>query len=165
MIVLRCTGKLLARLKTQPLQEPSQSAGLLGDCYANVCNIGPRRLTMLTREDTLLTVLVPGQTLTRIQQGYRSALATLLEQLRWPSDLIEQELAALDEFQISRTQNRSVLGAMNDMKRLTRAWFEKTRDPESLAGLHLWLSETPFGPIQMRTPGLAAREVQAKSRA
>lgn len=59
MITLRCTQRLLARLRAGLPAEEIPPAGKLGDWYANVIAARPRALALCTNERTLLSVVVP----------------------------------------------------------------------------------------------------------
>jgi hypothetical protein len=59
MFSLRCTRKLLGKLKVKPDPSPPAPTTRLGDWYANALNVGDHRLVLCTSERTLLPVLVP----------------------------------------------------------------------------------------------------------
>ena len=59
MFTLRCTKKLLTRLKVKPDLQPPPSTTKLGDWYADTLNLGRERLVLCVSELTLLPVVVP----------------------------------------------------------------------------------------------------------
>jgi hypothetical protein len=56
LFTLRCTKKLLTRLKVKPDPRPPPSTTKLGDWYADVLNLGRERLVLCVSELTLLPV-------------------------------------------------------------------------------------------------------------
>ncbi|GEM_PF-2377023 len=59
MFTLRCTKKLLTRLKVKPDPRPPPPTTKLGDWCADVLNMGRERLVLCVSELTLLPVIVP----------------------------------------------------------------------------------------------------------
>jgi hypothetical protein len=59
MPLIRCTRKLVAEIGTQVASPAGQvEAAMLGDCYANLLQIGRRKCVIFTSERTLLTFVV-----------------------------------------------------------------------------------------------------------
>ena len=59
MITLRCTQRLLKRLKANPRTEPDAPSAKLGDWYAQVTALHRRHVVLAVSERTLLPVLLP----------------------------------------------------------------------------------------------------------
>ena len=59
MFTLRCTKKLLDRMRVKPDLQPPPSTTKLGDWYADTLNLGRERLVLCVSELTLLPVVVP----------------------------------------------------------------------------------------------------------
>lgn len=59
MLTLRCTKKLLTRMKVKPDLQPPPSTTKLGDWYADVLNMGRERLVLCVSQRTLLPVVAP----------------------------------------------------------------------------------------------------------
>lgn len=76
MFTLRCTAKLLARLKASPVVEMGTPTSRLGDWYAHLLFTRPTQLVLCVSERTLLSVLilacVPGAAVEYGAQGCRS---------------------------------------------------------------------------------------------
>ena len=79
MITLRCTKKLLDRMRVKPDMQPPPSTTKLGDWYADTLNMGRERLVLCVSELTLLPVVEPATGRTSARS--RPAAGTL----RWPS--------------------------------------------------------------------------------
>ena len=117
MAVLRCTKKLLNELKIKSPEETNYS-GALGSWHANLLRIDRRKCVLFTHDGTLFSFLVPG--LKRPQfQNFRVVFGqNLFKNLRLeslPQNQIETILEEHLDILISKTNNRSVLGSMNDL--------------------------------------------------
>ncbi len=121
MQTLRCTKKLLTRLKVKPDPRPPPSTTKLGDWYADVLNMGRERLVLCVSELTLLPVVVPaigaGVDLNaKLARGLRETL----EALNAPKATIDAEVNQLLEVTIAKTASRVVLGSMNEFQFMVR---------------------------------------------
>jgi len=58
MVVIRCTGKPLSRLKVSPTPEPPASTTRLGDWYGNVVSVGRKQFILAVSEATLLPAIM-----------------------------------------------------------------------------------------------------------
>jgi hypothetical protein len=59
MFTLRCTARLLKRMKVAPLVACPEPTTHLGDWYANLIHVGRQQLVLAVSEKTLLPVVVP----------------------------------------------------------------------------------------------------------
>lgn len=94
MVVIRCTKKLLDRVKPTVLA-PVDAAGdnLLGDWYATVLFVRPAWLVVAVSSRTLLPVIVPAAPVREMGQRLCEAAAEHLRLLEAPSDLLHEEIA------------------------------------------------------------------------
>jgi len=136
MLYLRCTKKLLKRMKgPDPLPEGDPgSSNKLGDWYANVKPqpFRGKSVVIFTNQKTLLTVFVAGY-------GNRSVLPEFLERTRRlflrmgiSEEAADAELREMNDICLQPTESRSTLGSMNDIARHIRANVEyKYPSPET----------------------------------
>jgi hypothetical protein len=157
---LRCTGRLLKRLKQRPAEFLSEPDNTLGDWYANILNIGRNRLVMVTSERTLLTVVVPFRDSKRLRERIRESVHELLFALGVPPALAAEEVHGMDRMPFGKTASRSVLGSMNDMAIQARAFFEADDEEDVVYPneLHIYLNDIPCGPLDYSSPIRATRE-------
>lgn len=148
MFTLRCTGKLLKRLKVHADPSPPPPTTRLGDWYANLLYTKPQRLVLLVSARTLLPVLVPGSGPVPIETRLRDQLAEVLRAIGIPSAAIDAELLEMDPVVVSKTASRTVLGSMNDFVNMLS--FYPPGLP--LLQLALNLAESPCSPIGMDSP-------------
>lgn len=152
MLTLRCTAKTLKRFGLHPDDDPPASTGRLGDWYANLLNIGPRRYVLCVSECTLLPVVVPARK-AEFPDQLAGHLDRMLRVLEIPEDLARQEAEAAAEVTIARTASRRVLGVMNEMIAST-AYYPIPDEPLVVA---LRLSQTIYGLLDYKRPARVTR--------
>ena len=117
MQVLRCTLKLLNELGVAP-EEVDGSAGALGQWHANLLRFARRKCVLFTNDLTLYSVFVPGlrkPEFQRIVDVFGQAVFRSLRLDGLSQNQIEAVLDEIGEIHIAKTNNRSVLGSMNDL--------------------------------------------------
>ena len=114
MLILRCTAKMLGRLKVRPAAASSPSTTALGNWYATILPVRPVHLVLLVNESTRLPVVLPARELSTLTARIPGAIADVLRDLGVDPDVIERERQAMTEIVIDKTANRSVLGTMNE---------------------------------------------------
>jgi len=143
MITLCCTQKLLRRLRiARPEAASIVPTNVLGNWYANLIHVGRVQMVMATSESTLLTVLLPAVDLRKsLLPNLCEAVYLLLQQLGVDPARAASEVDAMREVRIGRTENRSVLGSMNDLSRMLD-W--DVRDGRPPMEIMLRLAHTPM---------------------
>jgi len=117
MAILRCTKKLLSELKLKPsdsMQQPNE----FSSWHANLLRIDRRKCVLFTHDTTLYSFFVPGlkkSDFKNIREVFRQNLFKSLMAENLPQKHIEIFLDDIREIEISKTNNRSVLGSMNDL--------------------------------------------------
>ena len=147
MMVLRCTRKLLQRLRQTPVENAPISSTLLGDWYANVLFVSRKPLILAVSARTLLPVLVPARDPDSLGPRLAEALGEILGALGIDSQQILHEQARMAELVFARTISRQILGSMNDFDRML-----DVAPGESLHSAALQLAKAPCGPIGMESP-------------
>ncbi len=117
MATLRCTKKLLSELRRKP-SDGTQCADELGSWHANLLRIDRRKCVLFTHDKTLYTFFVAGLTKPQFQifdEVFRQNLFRSLVSENLPQKHIEIFLDDIRKIEITKTNNRSVLGSMNDL--------------------------------------------------
>jgi len=117
MAIIRCTKKLLTELKTK-LSEGAISSSEVGSWHANLLRIDRRRCILFTNDATLYSFLIPGLKKPQFENFREVFGQNLFKNLLWenfPQNQIEIVLDEHREVIIAKTNNRSVLGSMNDL--------------------------------------------------
>jgi hypothetical protein len=149
MITLCCTQKLLRRLRiAKPEAEVVPPTNALGNWYANLIYVGRAQIVMATSERTLLTVLLPTVDLRKsLVPNLCETVYLLLQQLGVDQARAAIEVEAMREVRIGRTENRSVLGSMNDLSGMLD-W--DVRDGRPPMEIMLRLAETPMTGVVLK---------------
>lgn len=156
MVILRCTQKLLRRLRKTPAEEAPPSSTSLGDWYMNVIWVYRKPLILAVSARTLLPILIPARDPSTLGPRLAATLGQVLAALGIPGHKILEGRQRMTEIVFARTTNRSILGTMND--------FDRMLEPapgQSLTSAALELAEAPCGPIGMQSPDRATRDLFA----
>ena len=151
MIALRCTRRLLSRLRAGLPTDEIAASGKLGDWYANVVATRPRVLALCTNERTLLSVVVPIAPGAAFLHRFRVAALERIRQIPVPASLRLAETGAFTDLRLHRTCSRSVLASMNQFGFSADAWLHD-RPNGNLEELGLWLCDTPCSTLTTTWP-------------
>lgn len=117
MQLIRCTQKLLKALRIPPA-ELEQPEGVLGGWHANLLRIERRKCVLFTNDSTLFSIFVPGMKKERFERMAHIFGQELFRSLRregFGQSEVEAVLDEIEEIRYAKTNNRSVLGSMNDL--------------------------------------------------
>lgn len=163
MYTLRCTARLLRRLRNDPRAAAnagqSPSTTLLGDWYATPLNIGRHRLILCTNERSLLTVVAPAKNLPELPERLRRSVLQLLVRIGVSIAQTFAEVGETHEVRFDRTANRSVLGSMNEFRYSAEGYFQSGEAVVFLDNLDIQLSRTPCEPLSYDYPMDRARKL------
>lgn len=144
MFTLRCTARLLGRLKIRPKADPIEPTTRLGDWYANLLNVGRLQLVLAVSEQTLLPVLVPAAPISTLVLRLRVGLGDVLRALGVSRVEVEKENAEMENVVYGKTANRQVIGIMVDFAKAVEFYIE---DDPSLLHVAMKLAHTPCSPL------------------
>jgi hypothetical protein len=161
VFVLRCTKKLLDRLPPRSGGEGEERASdtRLGDWTANLFFIGRHHLVLGVNNKTLLPVLLPIAPNKTFIPRFVEAAGEMLMALGIDRKAVLAEMAAMGECIVAATNDRRVLGSINDFGRMLEVYL----DGRALPKVALHLADAPCSPIGMDRPRDAARELFAQS--
>ena len=159
MFVLRCTKKLLGGIGGQAGldRDLPESTTRMGDWTANLVIIGRQRLLLAVNNGTLLPVLLPLAPSKTFLPRFTEAVGEMLMALGIGRQKVMAEMSAMSEAILAGTNDRRVLGTMNDFGRMLDFYL----DARPLVEVALHLAEAPCGPLKMGKPRDAARELFA----
>jgi hypothetical protein len=117
-LLIRCTQKLLKELSQSPIKEESESNNNWS-WHANIFLIERRKCILATHDLTLFSVFIPFLKKPDFKHfntvwGQNIFKYLLYEEI--PQKQLEIVLSESEEIKFTKTNNRSVLGSMNDMK-------------------------------------------------
>ena len=156
MPALRCTQRLLRRMRHPVVEPVTPPENALGHWYANILTIRRTPLVLAVSEHSLLSVIVPGAPFNTLPDRVIQAVGELLPRLGIRGDLITREIDAMTPLQVAPTASRQVLGCLNRFAFDLELNFEY--HPErSLMERQIWMAEE----ISTVTGYRLAREVAA----
>ncbi len=149
MFTLRCTTKLLKRLKVSPDPTPPPSSTRLGDWYANLVYVDRQQLILCVSEVTRLPVLLRARGDEPFTVRLPNAVGEMLTALGVAERAAHEETAEMNEVAIAATACRSVLGSLNDYMYLLEGYWEPNA---MLLDVALRIADAPCGPLKMKKP-------------
>ena len=152
MLVLRCTQKLLARLKQAENLPVVESTTRLGDWYGNILQLGRRQHLLFISERSRLPVVLPIGDTKRLGAVFSDAVCERLAIVGVTAVDIADERGRMSEIAFGRTRNRSLLGTLNDFAFMAQAGNARRTEPESPEELMRFLSQTPILPLDGASP-------------
>lgn len=161
-MTLRCTQKLLRRLDVT--DQPAVPTTVLGDWYANILFSRPHQLVLCVSERSLLPVVLLAKETQLLASRLAFAAGLVLQKLGVAPSQIERELFEMRSFAYGRTQNRRVLGSLNDLM-FQLSWYIHDSPEKSLIEHSLHLAETPCSPIGYGSPDRVTVELFQSARA
>ncbi len=120
--------------------------------------LGRQQFLLFVSGRTRLAVIVPARDARRLTAALTDAVSDGLTALGVPAAQVEQERQQMSEVVFARTNDRSVLGTMNDYAFMARATHARGDGPETPAELMHFFACTPIIPLGCVTPEEMVRE-------
>jgi hypothetical protein len=152
MVILRCTQKLLVRLKQAGDEPPVESTTRLGDWYGNILRIGRRQYLLFVSERSRLPLVLPIAESKRLRTVFTDAVCERLAIVGVSVEGIADERSRMSQVAFARTRNRSLLGTLTDFTLMARYRSVNQVEPESPEELMRSLAETPILPLNGASP-------------
>jgi len=152
MQLIRCTQKLIKELRVEPSEKEAQS-GYIGGWHANLLRIDRKKCILFTNDLTLYSFFISGlkrPEFERFREVFRHNLFKFLVNDGFSQTQIERVLSEYQTIELAKTNNRSVLGSMNDLAiqiKYRVAEFGGL-DNTDFATINRDLNHTPMGAIQ-----------------
>lgn len=147
MLLVRGTQKLRSRLRdARPACDRDSTTGL-GDWFATALFWKPQ-VALLVNEKTFLPLLVPLAPANSLLERIPAAIVEILRRHGVGDAFVDAEVEAMSEVGLAPTNNRSVLGVMNELTYFADLlWKDGGWDLEELS---LNLAHRPIGPLRTR---------------
>ena len=152
MLVLRCTQKLLVRLKQADNLPAVESMTRLGDWYGNILQLGRRQHLLFISERSRLPVVIPIRERKRLAEVFPDAVCEVLGNVGVAVADIADERSRMSEIAFGRTRNRSLLGTLNDFAFMAQVGSAQRPEPERPEELMRFLAQTPILPLHGASP-------------
>ena len=120
MQLIRCTAKLLKEIglkKSELIDEPPEFS-FLGQWHANLIYINRQKCVLFVNDKVLINFIVPDVSRAEIRnlaQMFKSMFHCVLADEGYSQEQITKILAEYSEIGIGKSNNRSVLGSINDL--------------------------------------------------
>jgi hypothetical protein len=158
LVALRCTQRLLKRLRTDLASPVPVARNALGHWYATVLTFNRTAYVIAVSERSLLSVVLPGAPFSTLVARFPAALAELLRALGVPAGRVATEVAAISPLVVATTASRRVLGCLNQYA--FELSIHLSDEPHSsLLRRELWLSENISSAIHYSAPREVAQEL------
>lgn len=144
MLVLRCTRKLLARLKQSDPFPAVESTTRLGDWYGNTLQLDRRQYLLFISEHSRLPIILPVSEATHLATALPDAICQALAVVGVAEADIAGERAHMSELVFGRTRSRSLLGTMADYAFMSACVQQRGSEAESVEDLMRFLAQTPI---------------------
>lgn len=152
MLVLRCTQKLLVRLKQTGDMPAVESTTRLGDWYGNILRLGRRQYLLFISERSRLPVVLSIGEAKRLTAVFPGAVCEVLANVGIAAADVADEHSRMLEIAFGRTRNRSLLGTMNDFAFMALHGHRNRHEPDSPEELVRFLAQTPILPLDGASP-------------
>ena len=154
MAFIRCTTKLLKELGIKPTNAPDQSPGLY-DWHANLLWLNRKKYVLFTNDQALYSLLMywtrtprSADFLERFKLGlFKSLMSEGLIDAQ-----IEYLLSKHSQITVTKTNNRSVLGSMNDLNFQIKSMIRVSGGltDADLSEINRHLNRIPMGAIKYK---------------
>jgi hypothetical protein len=120
MQLIRCTQKLQKELGLKPsdLAIESPNFSLLGQWHANLIYIEGRKCVLFANDKTLINFIAPDLSRAQIRQmgqWFSNLLSAVLHNESIDQATVTKVTTEYDQIEFAKTENRSVLGSLNDL--------------------------------------------------
>jgi len=155
MQLIRCTQKLLKEIPENLIDGVADPAA--SGWHANLLRIERRKCVLLTHDEKLFSIFVPGlqkPDFAQLDEVFRQSLFKAMLWGNFSQAQIEQMLEACWEVRFAKSNNRSVLGSMNDMSFQIDWYVERDGGLAlvDLVRLHNDLNRTPYKVVDYQYP-------------
>ncbi len=107
------------------------------------------QVALFVNESTLFPILLPFAPAASVIDRFKDAVESVFAAQNIDSRFVQNELAEMKQHRIAKTQNRSVVGVMNEFVYLAGA-RDLPNEPDGLTRLSGRLAETPCSPLYGR---------------
>lgn len=159
MVVLRCTRKLLVRLKRTEIQVDVPSTTRLGDWYGNILRIERRQHLIFISERSRLPIVIPIREAKRLELIFPDAVCGVLATVGIADECIAEERSRMADIAFGPTMNRSLLGTLNDYAFMAQQGNANRAEPECPEELMRFLAQTPILPLDGASPIALTRAI------
>ncbi len=156
MLVIRPTLSLAKRLKVKLATTDVESSTRLGDWYAIDIVLKRRQFILAVSAKSRVSVMIEAAPYVTFPDRLPLAIREVLSSIGLKREKIESEINEMNQILLAKTQDRSVIGTMNDYRRHLQFMENSGRfNPNNLLAVSLQITATP----SLVMPGVWPQEV------
>ena len=155
MVQLRCTKKVRDSLgiKDSELLKCEETNAILGNWYVNIFTINRRKAWLFMNEKTLFSFVIIGVKKSNSKDmpfHLKRGLAHILTIEKFNENQINRVLVDFEDIEITKTNNRNVIGNMIDLKKMYEylIYYEGGLNSCNLTNIILEMNRTPQSNLQ-----------------
>lgn len=141
MVVIRPTGDLAKRMKIKLTATDERSTTVLGDWFALDMVLDRQQYILCVSERGRLPIVLKAAPYVGFPERLTPELAEVLSEIGIPRDKIDQEILEMASAILAKTNNRSVLGSMNEFRFSLQTSAQLGRLEHDTRGMSLWLAD------------------------
>ena len=159
-MVLRLTRKLADKLKIKSMLEYDDKVSVFNEWYAHLFTADRTQYILFTNAYSLYAVLFPGKGINDIKTFFERASYGISEVLR--EDGFENMIGRfitdkIEIIDVCKTNNRGILGSMNDMIAHSKFYFSDYKMAPSEISRRL--NEMPYSYLKYKNPSDVIKEM------
>lgn len=144
MMIIRTTASLAKRMKIKLGSTDQKSSTKMGDWYALDCVVARKQFIMCVSSLTRLVVVLEAAPYAQFPERICDAVTEVLKAIGVNNFSIKEERNQMYEFSLAKTDNKSILGTMNDYRYQLESWHQADRmNLNDTLAMSIYLSETP----------------------
>ncbi|MBK8202510.1 MAG: hypothetical protein IPK68_09440 [Bdellovibrionales bacterium] len=127
MIIIRPTASLAKRMKIKLQSTDLKSTTKLADWYALDLVLDRKQLILCVSSVSRLAVIMEAAPYATFPQRLCDLVTEVLRAIGVNESSIQEERIQMDEIQLAKTENKSILGSMNEYRFQLEAWNQMGR--------------------------------------
>lgn len=127
MIIIRPTASLAKRMKVKLLPTDGKSTTKLADWYALDLVLDRKQFILCVSSNSRLGVVMDAAPYATFPQRLCDSVSEVLRAIGVNETSIQEERVEMDKIHLAKTENKSILGSMNEYRFQLEAWSQMGR--------------------------------------
>ena len=115
-MIIRPTASLAKRMKIKLMPTDQKSTTRLGDWYAVDFVLNRKQFILCVSSESRLAVVMEAAPYAMFPNRLCDAVTEVIRAIGLKETFIQEERCQMDEYVLAKTQNKSILGSMNDYR-------------------------------------------------
>jgi hypothetical protein len=159
MLIIRPTNSLAQKMKVKVQSHIAPTTALLGDWYGIEVNISTHRLALFVSSTTRLGIVVKAAPYADTTIRLKGEIQRALTEIGIDQNKISAELSHFTSIAFAKTESRSLIGTLNDLRNNLIWYVDAGRaHPSDVAALSQSLFEIPMRTLDWKYPIEAVRK-------